>query len=127
MTEKEREFKVKMIDKYDGRIEQLNNERVNILMRGCLGIACGIWGLFSMMAGSDNLENYFDIFQVFAGAAGITASLGISVNSTFKTISNIAKKANLQTEVEKLKNELEVDKIMNSENYVNEEERGHSR
>ena len=127
MTEKEREFKVKMIEKYDGRIEQLNNERVNILMRGCLGISCGIWGLFSMMAGSDNLENYFDIFQVFAGAAGITASLGISVNSTFKTISNIAKKANLQTEVEKLKNELEVDKIMNSENYVNEEERGHSR
>ena len=127
MTEKEREFKVKMIEKYDGRIEQLNNERVNILMRGCLGIACGIWGLFYMMAGSDNLENYFDIFQVFAGAAGIIASLGISVNSTFKTISNIAKKANLQTEVEKLKNELEVDKIMNSENYVNEEERGHSR
>ena len=127
MTEKEREFKVKMIEKYDGRIEQLNNERVNILMRGCLGIACGICGLFYMMAGSDNLENYFDIFQVFAGAAGIIASLGISVNSTFKTISNIAKKANLQTEVEKLKNELEVDKIMNSENYVNEEERGHSR
>ena len=127
MTEKEREFKVKMIEKYDGRIEQLNNERVNILMRGCLGISFGIWGLFSMMAGSDNLENYFDIFQVFAGAAGIIASLGISVNSTFKTISNIAKKANLQTEVEKLKNELEVDKIMNSENYVNEEERGHSR
>ena len=61
----------------------------------------------------------------FLGQLAFSSSL-ITLNGR-SLISKLAKKANLEVEVEKLQNELEMDAMINSENYVNEEERGHSR
>ena len=128
MTEKEREFKVKMIDKYDGRIGEIKKERFPILVIGLFGLTCSMWGLLPFMDVSTNPTNDFvDIIKIIMGTVGIAGGLGISGYALADAISNIAQKANLLTEVEKLKNELELDKIINSENYVNEEERRHSR
>lgn len=120
MTEKEREFKIKSIQKYNQEIDK-QKTGWNLFMLGA--------GIFLALGSSAILsqEGSFDVDRnmYFLGQLAFSSSL-ITLNGR-ALISKLAKKANLEVEVEKLQNELEMDAMINSENYVNEEERGHSR
>lgn len=120
MTEKEREFKIKKIQKYNKEIGE-QKIGLNMFMLGA--------GIFLALGSSAILsqEGSFDVDRniYFLGQLAFSSSL-ITLNGK-AIISKLAQKANLQTDVERLKEEIKIDMLNNPEKYNNEEERGHSR
>ena len=119
MTEKEREFKIKKIQKYNKEIEK---DRLSFpIIWGGFSILLVAYGVVHMNQNpNDLLSTLLGLFVSFGG--------GLNTMSNIETIvDEVAKRANLKSEVERLKEEIKIDMLNNPEKYNNEEERGHSR
>lgn len=115
--EKVKEYKINKIEKYNNEISKQKSGWSSLaIFLGAVVIVLGI---------SNMLNN--DIISYLIGATKIFIGAGIETVYVEKVIEKLAKKAGLETEVQRLHNELEITNNINSENYVNEEERGHSR
>lgn len=115
--EKVKEYKINKIEKYNNEISKQKSGWSSLaIFLGAVVIVLGI----SNMLNNDIISNLIGVTKIFIGA-------GIETVYVEKVIEKLAKKAGLETEVQRLHNELEIANNINSENYVNEEERGHSR
>ena len=115
--EKVKEYKINKIEKYNNEISKQKSGWSSLaIFLGAVVIVLGI----SNMLNNDIISNLIGATKIFIGA-------GIETVYVEKVIEKLAKKAGLETEVQRLHNELEITNNINSENYVNEEERGHSR
>ena len=115
--EKVNEYKINKIEKYNNEISKQKSGWSSLaIFLGAVVIVLGI----SNMLNNDIISNLIGATKIFIGA-------GIETVYVEKVIEKLAKKAGLETEVQRLHNELEIANNINSENYVNEEERGHSR
>ena len=115
--EKVKEYKINKIEKYNNEISKQKSGWSSLaIFLGAVVIVLGI----SNMLNNDIISNLIGATKIFIGA-------GIETVYVEKVIEKLAKKAGLETEVQRLHNELEIANNINSENYVNEEERGHSR
>ena len=115
--EKVKEYKINKIEKYNNEISKQKSGWSSLaIFLGAVVIVLGI----SNMLNNDIISNLIGVTKIFIGA-------GIETVYVEKVIEKLAKKAGLETEVQRLHNELEITNNINSENYVNEEERGHSR
>ena len=115
--EKVKESKMNKIEKYNNEISKQKSGWSSLaIFLGAVVIVLGI----SNMLNNDIISNLIGATKIFIGA-------GIETVYVEKVIEKLAKKAGLETEVQRLHNELEITNNINSENYVNEEERGHSR
>ena len=120
MTEKEREFKIKKIQKYNKEIGE-QKIGLNMFMLGAgIFLALGSSAILSQEGSFDVDRNIYFLGQL-AFSSSLTTWNGKAI------ISKLAQKANLQTDVERLKEEIKIDMLNNPEKYNNEEERGHSR
>ena len=119
MTEKEREFKIKKIQKYNKEIEKVSLSFP--IIWGGFSILLVAYGVVHMNQNpNDLLSTLLGLFVSFGG--------GLNTMSNIETIvDEVAKRANLKSEVERLKEEIKIDMLNNPEKYNNEEERGHSR
>lgn len=121
MTEKEREFKIKKIQKYN---KELKKDKLSFpIIFGGFSILLVAFGVVQMNQNpNDLLRTLLGLFVSFGG--------GLTTMSNIETIvDEVAKRANLKSEVERLKEEIKIDMLNNPEKYnmSNEEERGHSR
>ena len=115
--EKVKEYKINKIEKYNNEISKQKSGWSSLaIFLGAVVIVLGI---------SNMLNN--DIISKLIGATKIVIGAGIETVYVEKVIEKLAKKAGLETEAQRLHNELEIANNINSENYVNEEERGRSR
>lgn len=104
MTEKEREFKIKMIKKYD---EELDNQKTFSKSLGVfIGSVC-------IAAGFVSLLNYH---LVWAAITLLVGSLNITVYAK-ELVAILAKKAGMEMETERLKDDIAIDIINNSDEY----------
>lgn len=122
MTEKEREFKVKKIQKYNKEIDEQKTGLNMFILGAGIFLALGSSAILSQDGDFDVDRNMFFLGQLAFGSSQI-------VLHGKELIRKLVKKANLETEVDRLKEEIKIDMLNNPENYnkKNEEERGHSR
>lgn len=112
MTEKEREFKITKIQKYN---DEINNQKTSWdTFKNCVGAFLIVCGIVDYLSNSLN-----DPMILFAASETIIGSLCIT-SGIKGIISKLTKKAGLEREVERLQDELAIDEL-------NNEERGHSR
>lgn len=112
MTEKEREFKITKIQKYN---DEINNQKTSWdTFKSCVGAFLIVGGIYRYLSDPHEIYmNYLATFITVVGSCDLVSGIkGI--------ISKLTKKAGLERELERLQDELAIDEL-------NNEERGHSR